>query len=343
MANCVMIQLDEHTRFTLRQMQRREKDRRRLIKITVILMLDGGISIEDITYTFGIDESTIYRYVERYRSAEQVDDYLRSDYRAYQGKLTSQQCALLAAELRHQLYRTATEVVAYIKERFDLAYTPTGIVPLLKRLGFVYKKTRAFSSKADAERQRAFLEEFDALVESSDAADSFYFSDAVHPQHNTRSSHGWIASGEEFKIESNTGRDRLNINGVLNAFDVCDVLVRTDIRINAESTIALYEQLQKHQRRGKIYVICDNAKYYRSRLVQGWLKGSRVVQVFLPSYSPNLNLIERLWKFLRKKVIDTHYYPTKETFREAIMTFFGDIRTYRAELERLLTLNFHVP
>jgi len=337
-----MIELDEHTRFTLRQMQRREKDRRRLIKITVILMLDGGISVEDITYTFGIDSSTVYRYAEKYRSSQQVEDYLRSEYTSYEGKLTDEQSALLSKQLRQQLYRTASEVVCYVKATFGAEYTPTGIVPLLKRLGFVYKKTRQHSSKADAEKQEAFLEEFDALVEASDACDSFYFSDAVHPQHNTRSSYGWIASGEDFEIESNTGRDRLNINGVLNAFNVSDVVVREDSSINAQSTIALYEQLQKHKRRGTIYVICDNARYYRSRLVQDWVKNSRIVQVFLPSYSPNLNLIERLWKFLRKKIIDTHHYPTKEKFREAIMNFFGDIKKYRAELKTLLTLNFHV-
>jgi transposase len=129
---------------------------------------------------------------------------------------------------------------------------------------------------------------------------------------------------------------------VLNAVNVTDVVIRTDERINAQSTIALYTQLQKHKRRGTIYVICDNTKYDRSRRVKDWVKTSRIVQVFLPSYSPNLNLIERLWKFLRKKVIDTHHYPTKETFHEAILNFFGDIRQYRTELERLLTLNSHV-
>jgi transposase len=254
-----MIQLDEHTRFTLRQMQRREKDRQRLIKITAILMLDGGISVEDMCYTFGIDDSTVYRYLEKYRTSEHLGDYLRDAYTSYDGKLTEAQEKELAAELRRKLYRTAVEVVAYIAENFAITYTPSGAVTLLKRLGFVYKKTRQHSSKADADAQGVFLEEFNALVEAAEAGDSVYFSDAVHPQHNTRSSYGWIASGEEFTAESNTGRDRININGVLNAFNVSDVLVRTDTRINAQSTIALYEQLQKHKRRGTIYVICDNA------------------------------------------------------------------------------------
>ena len=180
-----MIELDNETRFELRQMQRREKDKRRFIKITVILMLDGGISVEDITYTFGIDASTIYRYAEKYRSSKRIEDYLRDEYTAYSGKLTAEQLTEMAATLRQQLHRTAKEVVALLKERFAVSYTETGILPVLASLGFVYKKTRQASLKVTSEQQEAFLEEFNELVEHSEAQDSFYFSDAVHPQHNT--------------------------------------------------------------------------------------------------------------------------------------------------------------
>lgn len=134
----------------------------------------------------------------------------------------------------------------------------------------------------------------------------------------------------------------MNINAALNAHDVCDVVMREDESINAQSTIALYEQLQEHHPKGRIYVICDNAKYYRSKVVKEFVEQSRIVQVFLPSYSPNLNLIERLWRFFRKEVTDKEFYPTKEKFREAVRRFFDDIEQYRSELESLLTLNFRV-
>ena len=62
----------------------------------------------------------------------------------------------------------------------------------------------------------------------------------------------------------------------------------------------------------------------------------------MPSYSPNLNLIERLWKFLRKKVIDAEYYSSKQLFRDAVMGFFKEIKHYKSELESLLRLNFRV-
>jgi transposase len=323
-------------------MQRRENDARRMKKITILLMLDGGFTAEQIAFSFGIDDSTVYRCIESFENATVLGDYLQDGYLPYEGKLTEAQQRDLAEELRSRLYRTAKEVVQLVKERFRVSYTPSGIRPLLQRMGFVYKKTRLVGTKADPVEQEAFLKQFDQLVASCSEADEIYFSDAVHPQHNTRSCSGWIASGEDFEVESNTGRDRVNINGALNAFDVTDVVVRTDESINAQSTIELYKQLEHRNRTGTIYVICDNARYYRSRLVQQWLATSRVVQVFLPSYSPNLNLIERLWKFVRKNVIDAVFYPTKEMFRESVMGFFKELKKYKSELESLLTLNFHI-
>ena len=69
---------------------------------------------------------------------------------------------------------------------------------------------------------------------------------------------------------------------------------------------------------------------------------SRIKQIFLPPYSPNLNLIERLWKFLRKKVINTGFYRNKAEFRLAINKSFAKIGDYREELESLLTLKFRL-
>jgi len=60
-----------------------------------------------------------------------------------------------------------------------------------------------------------------------------------------------------------------------------------------------------------VYVLCDNARYYKNKDLAAWLTGTRLVQFFLPTYSPHLNLIERLWKFLRQKIIDTQFYRTK--------------------------------
>jgi transposase len=338
-----MLELDNITILKLRQMQRNEKDKRRHVKITIVLMLAGGISPEDIAYTFDIDVSTIYRYAEKFRASNGIDEYLADNYTVYEGKLSADQLTQLEVELQRTLYTSAKEACAFIQKRFSVSYTPEGLVPLLKRLGFVYKKTRQVPAKADPEAQTAFLEKLEVLIEEAETgAAALYYVDATHPQHNTRASYGWIKSGEDFTVRSTPGRHRLNINGAVNALKPAMIEVRADDRIDAASTIALLKQIQRRDRSPKIYVVCDGARYYHSRAVTDWLDGSRIELVQLPGYSPNLNLIERLWKFMHQKVIDPIYYPTKEAFREAVLGFFDGIKQHKAALESLLTLNFRV-
>lgn len=90
-----------------------------------------------------------------------------------------------------------------------------------------------------------------------------------------------------------------------------------------------------------ITVFVDNARYFHARLVKAYLVGKRVRFVYLPPYSPNLNLIERLWKFCKKKVLSV-FYATFAEFTHAIDTFFANIGHYKNELSTLMTENFEI-
>jgi transposase len=100
--------------------------------------------------------------------------------------------------------------------------------------------------------------------------------------------------------------------------------------------------LKSHRQKKKV-VICDNAPYHRSSLLAEWLaQHPRRSQKFLPAYSPNLNLIERLWKWMKKKVTATVYYPTFAEFKKAVLDLFARLPEYQQELKSLLTLKFQV-
>lgn len=88
--------------------------------------------------------------------------------------------------------------------------------------------------------------------------------------------------------------------------------------------------------------MCDNARYYRCHLVDAFLTGSKIKPLFLPSYSPNLNLIERLWKYFRKCVLYNSYYEKFEQFKAACEGFFANLATHANALRRLLTENFPI-
>ena len=88
-----------------------------------------------------------------------------------------------------------------------------------------------------------------------------YYADGTHPQHSTHCAHGWIKSGQSKEIKTNSGRQRVNINRVVNAHDPTDVVIEYSASINAQSTIALLKKLEKKNKSlQRIFVVADNAQ-----------------------------------------------------------------------------------
>jgi transposase len=339
------LELSTESQNELKRYQRQTEDKSVYTKVTCILMLSKNFSADAVSQSLGIDVSTVYRYVKSYSSAG-LSDFLTTDYKGYWGRLSSAEISILRTELKSKVYTESEAVSAWINERFGVRYTAEGTVDLLNRIGFTYKKTKEVPCECNVEKQVSFAGELSAIFKKLDKKKEesvIYYADGVHPTHNSRSTYAWIEKGTELEQPTVSGRDRVNINGLLNAKDVTDVITVDCQSVNAQSTKEMYQlALEKHPDADKIYIISDNAKYYKNKELTEWIKGTKIIQVFLPPYSPNLNLIERLWRFLRKKVINTEFYRTKELFREAIKKFFIDIGKYKSELETLLTLNFRL-
>jgi transposase len=88
-------------------------------------------------------------------------------------------------------------------------------------------------------------------------------------------------------------------------------------------------------------IVLDNARYQHCKLVEQAAESMGITLLFLPAYSPNLNIIERLWKFTRKTILYAKYYDSADLFHQAITDFFQTInQKYNAELKNLLTLKF---
>ena len=169
------------------------------------------------------------------------------------------------------------------------------------------------------------------------------FTDASRPSHNTQPHYGWIKKGQEKQIAANTARQRLNLQGALQVGSTIKAIVDPADTINSQTIIDLYTKLLDEHEKEKIVVICDNARYHHSSLVKEWLvHHPRISQKFLPPYSPNLNVIERLWKWMKKKVTATVYYPTFAEFKKAVLNLFARLPDYQQELKSLLTLKFQI-
>ncbi|MCP4355804.1 MAG: winged helix-turn-helix domain-containing protein, partial [Proteobacteria bacterium] len=181
------IKLSDKERNELKRLQKCTKDAKDYKKIAVILGLDSGFSYAALKEILSLDETTIRRYENIYL-ADGFKEYLKNNYIAYWGKLDSFQLAKLVKELKTNLYHTTSEVGDWIEKEFGVKYNHKGLCKLLHRLGFVYKKTKLIPSKADAEKQLGFVEEFNELKDNLKDNEVIYFGDAVHPQHNTKPS-----------------------------------------------------------------------------------------------------------------------------------------------------------
>jgi transposase len=333
--------LSKFDRFQVERMRASTRDKEAFQKLSVLILLDMGKKYAEIVETLGIGLGTIGSCKQKFES-EGLTAYLDKNYVPYTGKMSDDQLAQLDDEVSKGLYSTVVEVVSYIHTTFGIDYCERAVCAILHKLGFVYKKTSGIPCKVDLEEQEYFLEQLEPFLAEVDDDEVIYFIDGVHPQHNTRSSYAWIKRGEIKSIPTNSGRERLNLNGAMNAHQPGDVVIHESKKVDAESTIELCEKiLLKNQDKAVINILCDNASYYSNQMMRDWLSlHPKMRFYFIPTYSPNLNLIERLWKFMRKKVINLHFYPKFKEFRQAILDFFVDIGQYKQELLSLMRHNF---
>ncbi len=138
-----------------------------------------------------------------------------------------------------------------------------------------------------------------------------------------------------------SGRKRYNVLAALNAVTQEVLRVANHSYINAESVCALLRQIAATRLPRPITLVLDNARYQRCALVQSLARSLRIELLFLPSYSPNLNLIERLWRFVKKECLASRPLPDYETFTQTIDDCLKSLPTkYKDQMATLLTLNF---
>jgi hypothetical protein len=222
---------------------------------------------------------------------------------------------------------------------------------LLNRLGCSFHKVSAFLFKADQDKQKEFIQEYEEDKKKVEHEGwRRYFLDGVHPLYGLEVIfYCWLLCGQRFEVGVGGGRKRLNILGAYCPDDQ-EYLDRryTDKNLTAQSLIELFTlMMSKHPETKYFRIYLDNARYHHAILLKEWIerikKDTGVVfdLKHLPPYSPNLNLIERLWKFLRKEALQK-WHPTFEDMQKAIADVLDNLPRYREQLQTLMTENFHL-
>lgn len=312
------------------------KDGKAAYKINSVILLGSDWSIEEVAEALLLDNETLRSYVKKYKEGG-FKALIETFHIGGFSKLSSEQVSQLCEEINKKIYVSTKDICFYVQQQFDITYTISGMTDLLHRLDYVYKKPKLVPAKPDLEAQEIFLQQFNEFMKNKNENELVVFVDAIHPVHNTVASHGWIRKGKQKELESNSGRSRLNIHGAMNAETFETTIIASEDSINTESTILLFEQLENFYPLATfIYVILDNAKYHFSYEVQEWIKNSRIRLAFLPAYSPELNLIERLWKVFTKHILRNKYYVTFDNFKKACFGFFKNQNKYRDEIESIM-------
>jgi transposase len=166
-----------------------------------------------------------------------------------------------------------------------------------------------------------------------------FFVDAAHFVYGTFLCCLW--SFTRIYVRAASGRQRFNVLGAWNAVTRELVSVTNTTVVNKETMCDLLRKIAGLGLSGPITLVLDNARYQRNAVVQALAADLGIELLYLPSYSPNLNLIERLWKFVKRRALYGRYHPTFDAFRAAVEeTLAGLGTTYANQLASLMTLNF---
>ena len=166
-----------------------------------------------------------------------------------------------------------------------------------------------------------------------------FFVDASHFVFGTFLCCMW--SIQRLHVRAASGRQRFNVLGAWNAVTRELVSVTNTTVVNTETMCELLRKIAALGLSGPVTLVLDNARYQRNATVQTLAAELKIELMFLPSYSPNLNLIERLWKFIKGRAIYGRYHSNFEAFRTAIEKELGQLSsTHRQALESLMTLRF---
>ena len=338
------IQLTPKQRKDISERRRSAQDRRIYQRLSAVLWSDAGRTREEIAGLVGVSTRQVGQWLRIFRN-KGLDELCTLHYQGDPGRLGPAQVKRLKQEIEKGVFHNADQIRTWIEASFGVTYSASGAKDLLRRIGASFHKVSGFFWKADVKKQKRFVRKYRRHKRQAGPKVRRYFVDACHPVWGVDLLYScWLLVGQRFYVGVGNGRKRLNILGAYSPDDQDYVDLRlTKENITGEQFVKLLEKLlTKHPQTEKFLLYLDNAKYYSKPCVKQWLAAHRQFRlVFLPAYSPNLNLIERLWKFLRKKAFQ-RWHKTFDELQGAVAGVLDHLGDYRDELATLMTERFAI-
>jgi transposase len=288
--------------------------------VKAVLLYDDGWGCAAIAEALFISEEAVRQHLLDYAASGK----LKPENGGSSGFLNEAQTARLLAHIEANLYVKVSEIAAYAHAAFGIRYSVRGMTDLITRNGFTFHQPAGRPAKADSQAQKAFVAEYESVMNTLGDEDQVVFLDGVHPTHAVRFVRGWIRRGQRREIPTNGSQKRMNILGALN-LETMKLYSREYPTLNAENAGDFLLFLLARMPVGALHVILDRGRYLHCEAIWALaLANPRLKLHYLPSYSPNVNAIERLWKIMHEHTTNNRYYPTFKQFSEAILGFFSD-------------------
>jgi transposase len=298
-----------------------------------------GLAPEDICRLCAISKTTFYRYLHTYHEGG-LDTLKKVTFHRRQSQLADYRTSI-EADLRQRPPASVAEAAARIAALTGLERGLTQVRQFLKSLGMKPRKVGQIPAKADVIAQGTFKSQQlePRLAEAQSGQRIVFFMDAAHFVFAPFLGLVWCF--ERLFVKAPSGRQRLNVLAALNATTREIFTVKNLTYLTSETVCELLRRLAGAHPGVPMTIVLDNARYQRCALVQRLAQSLGLELLFLPAYSPNLNLIERFWKFVKKQCLYSKYYADHHAFQHAIIMCIEQAPDmHKEELESLLTLKF---
>ncbi len=298
-----------------------------------------NFSNEDVGKIVDAHRNTISVWLKTYQQGG-IDALCKTDY----GNRKSQLCEhaqSIIESFQQNPPANAAEAANRIESMTGIRRSITRVKVFLTRHGFGYRKMGHIPAQANAEQQRNWVTQ--KLQPVLDAAQEgqchLLFADAAHFILQPFICAVWCLT--RLFLKASAGRNRINVLGAANAITKEVITITNTTYITSGTLIDFLKLLKEKYADKPIAIVLDNARYQHCFLVTTFAKSLGIHLLFLPPYSPNLNIIERLWKFSKKEILYAKYYDKPKLFHQAIQNFFEEInQKFKSQLSTLaLRLN----
>lgn len=308
-------------------------------KMEGLWLKSHGLPNKQIAKLTDVSPNTITTYLHQYEEGG-IEKLKEVNFNQPKSELVNHK-ATIEAYFKEHPPATMKEAMSKIEELTGIKRSEQQVRQFLKSIGIKRRKVGTIPSKADPDEQELYKKEkLEPRLEEAKAGKRKVFSvDAAH--FVLAPFLGYLWSFTRIFIKAPSGRKRFNVLGAIDVITHELYTITNDTYINAQSVCALLHKLYNLNLQIPITLILDNARYQKCALVEQLAKSLNIELLYLPPYSPNLNLIERLWKFVKKDCLYSKYYSDFNAFKTAISNCLSCTHTtHKKKLDSLLTLKF---